>query len=66
MCMVRTNRVQYHTCMACFSVQYAYGYIVPYVSHSIKLSIRTGSSIPKAYYSKTSPECYMFITANVS
>ena len=43
----------YRTRMVCFSVPYAYGCTVcVYVSHSIKLSVRTGGSIPNAYYAQ--------------
>ena len=39
--------------MVCFSVPYAYGCTVQvYVSHSIKLSIETGGSIPNVYYAQ--------------
>ena len=49
----------YHMRIVCFSVPYAYGCIVcVYISHSIKLYIGTGGSIPKAYYSKASPKGY--------
>ena len=40
----------YHTRMVCFSVPYTYGCTVcVYVSHSIKLSIGSGGSMPKVY-----------------
>ena len=54
--MIHTVHVRYVPySYGMFSVPYTYGCtLCVYVLHSIELSIRSGGSMPKAYYSKVS------------
>ena len=67
--VVYRTSILYHTCMVCFSVPYVRIWLYRtsiYVSHSIKLSVGTGGSTQKAYYSSQAYKAikmYEFIIA---